>query len=252
MKKSLEVDGSRLEVFGPMVALAELANANGSEEILEKMKAVAQAASACEYAMFGMRVTSRYLPEALQCVARDYPVEFSQRYFDNGWILLDPTVAHCQISTAPLVWRREMYPRGSELLYEEARAAGLEHGISIAFHETSDVKSMISFARDKPFHDRELTYLQALAQVTIACAHLAAKRTAVPRLIESLRNKLTPRELQCLELLCDGKSNGVIAQVLGISEGTVEFHLRKLYDKLKVTTRYQAMAAGLQLLQSYA
>lgn len=249
MAKLLEVDGSRLEVFGPMVALAELANADGSDDILRKMKAVAQAASACEYAMFGMRLTSRYLPEALQCVARDYPVEFSQRYFDNGWIAVDPTVAHCQTSTLPLVWNRDMYAGQSERLYEEARAAGIEHGISVAFHESADVKSMISFARDKPFDERELTYLQSLAQVTIACAHLAAKRTAVPGLIESLRNRLKPRELQCLELLCDGKSNGIIAQVLGISEGTVEFHLRRLYDKLKVSTRYQAMAAGLQLLR---
>lgn len=252
MNKSVAVDGSRLEVFGPMVALAELANADGADEILRRMKHVAYEASACEYAMFGMQVTSRYMPEPLTCVARDYPAGFSQRYFDSGWMLLDPTVAHCQVSTEPLIWRPDMYRAQSEVLLEESRAAGLEHGISIAYHESADVKSMISFARDKPFDEREMTYLLSLAQVTIACAHLAAKRTAVPKLVESLRNKLTRRELQCIELLCEGKSNSVMAQILGISEGTIEFHLRRLYDKLKVTTRYQAMATGLQLLQGYA
>lgn len=251
MDRSVEVDGSRLEVFGPMVALAELANADGADEILRKMKHVAFEASACEYAMFGMQVTSRYMPEPLTCVARDYPAGFSERYFNSGWMLLDPTVAHCQVSTEPLVWRPDMYSGKSEVLLEGARAAGLEHGISVAYHESADVKSMISFARDKPFDDREIRYLLSLAQVTIACAHLAAKRTAIPRLVESLRNKLSPRELQCIELLCEGKSNSVMAQIMGISEGTIEFHLRRLYDKLKVATRYQAMAVGLQLLQGY-
>jgi LuxR family quorum-sensing transcriptional regulator LasR len=247
----VEVDGSRLEVFGPVVALAELANANGGEDIIAKMKRVAAAASTCEHAMFGMQVASRYLPETLQLVVRDYPAGFSQWYFESGMVMHDPTVAHCQRTMEALVWTPQMYTPESMPLYEEARAAGLEYGISVAYHESGEVKSMISFARDRPFDERELKYHVALAHTTIACAHLAAKRTAIPQLVESLRGKLTPREQWCMELLCEGKSNSVMAQLMGISEATVEFHLRNLYDKLKVTTRYQAMAAGLQLLQGY-
>lgn len=252
MERSLEVDGSRLEVFGPVVALAELANAQGGDDIIAKMKRVADAASACDYAMFGMQVSSRYLPETLQLVVRDYPDAFSQWYYAQGMIAHDPTVAHCQTSTQALVWTPEMYPEGASELYERSQAAGLGYGLSLALHESGEVKSMISFARDKPFDARELHYHIALAQATIACAHMAAKRTAIPALVDAFRGKLTGRELSCLELLCEGKSNSVMAQLLRISEGTVEFHLRNLYDKLKVTTRYQAMAAGLQLLQGRA
>lgn len=250
--KAIDVDGHTLDAYGPVVALAELANAQGGDDIIAKMKRVAEAASACEYAMFGMQVQSRHLPEMLQIVVRDYPEDFSQWYFEKGMVMRDPTVAHCQVSTEALVWSHRMYSPQNIELYEEAQAAGLGYGLSVAYHESGEIKSMMSFARDKPFTDRELKFHVSLAQVTIACAHLAAKRTAIPALVEAVRGRLTRREVSCLELLCEGKSNGVIAQLLNVSEATVDFHLRNLYAKLKVTSRYQAVAAGLILLQSPA
>jgi DNA-binding CsgD family transcriptional regulator len=51
---------------------------------------------------------------------------------------------------------------------------------------------------------------------------------------------LSKRELQVAKLLVEGKSNKQIAQALGISEGTVEYHLTSIYNKLGVSSRVEA------------
>lgn len=55
---------------------------------------------------------------------------------------------------------------------------------------------------------------------------------------------LTDRESQILQMVCEGKGNRMIAQRLGLSEGTIKSHLRNLYRKLKVQTRAEAAAYG--------
>ena len=62
---------------------------------------------------------------------------------------------------------------------------------------------------------------------------------------------LTPREQQVLELLSDGLTMRQIATRLGISPRTVETHVSKLYRKLGVRTRVQAVsrAAALGLVE---
>jgi DNA-binding NarL/FixJ family response regulator len=54
------------------------------------------------------------------------------------------------------------------------------------------------------------------------------------------------REVQVLELLCEGKSNKEIAAALAISEETVKTHLKRLYEKLGVSDRAQAVAIALR------
>lgn len=52
---------------------------------------------------------------------------------------------------------------------------------------------------------------------------------------------LTRRERQILALLCDGNANAHIADELAISEKTVRNHLSRLYEKLGVHSRAEAM-----------
>jgi len=51
---------------------------------------------------------------------------------------------------------------------------------------------------------------------------------------------LTPREVEVLRLLAQGKSNRELARDLGISEGTVKLHVHHLLRKLGVRSRTQA------------
>jgi len=58
---------------------------------------------------------------------------------------------------------------------------------------------------------------------------------------------LTPRERQVLEFLGGGMTIGQIASRLGISPRTVETHVAKLYRKLGVRTRVQAISRAATL-----
>lgn len=55
------------------------------------------------------------------------------------------------------------------------------------------------------------------------------------------REALTPREEEVLRLLASGGTNKEIAQVLFISEKTVKSHLNRIFRKLNVTRRLQAI-----------
>jgi len=57
---------------------------------------------------------------------------------------------------------------------------------------------------------------------------------------------LTAREREVFELLSRGYQNHFIAQVLGISENTVKFHVASIYAKLEVSTRAEAVRAGVR------
>jgi DNA-binding NarL/FixJ family response regulator len=51
---------------------------------------------------------------------------------------------------------------------------------------------------------------------------------------------LSPREREILELLAQGFPNKEIAHRVGVSDGTVRWHLRHVYDKLHVRSRTEA------------
>jgi len=59
-------------------------------------------------------------------------------------------------------------------------------------------------------------------------------------------HELTPRELEVLKLLVRGLTNREIAQVLGNSENTVRNHTIRIFAKLYVSDRAEAVSAALQ------
>jgi DNA-binding NarL/FixJ family response regulator len=58
--------------------------------------------------------------------------------------------------------------------------------------------------------------------------------------VNPLAAKLTPRELDMLKKLCEGKANKEIARDLGIQEPTVKLHMKTLYRKIDAHNRTQA------------
>jgi two-component system nitrate/nitrite response regulator NarL len=61
------------------------------------------------------------------------------------------------------------------------------------------------------------------------------------------RPRLTPRETEVLQALCDGKTNKEIARLLNLSEPTIKLHVKTLCRRLGVTNRTQAVMAALSL-----
>jgi DNA-binding NarL/FixJ family response regulator len=60
------------------------------------------------------------------------------------------------------------------------------------------------------------------------------------------REDLTARELEVLELIRDGNRNKQIADHLGISEATVNFHIKNIVEKLEANDRTHAVTIALR------
>ena len=69
-----------------------------------------------------------------------------------------------------------------------------------------------------------------------AVAAKLAERNTLP--------ELTPRELEVLKLLAEGKPNKLIAAAMSISDVTVKSHVRGIFTKLNVLTRTEAIAVA--------
>jgi NarL family two-component system response regulator LiaR len=58
---------------------------------------------------------------------------------------------------------------------------------------------------------------------------------------------ITPREFEVLQLIAEGLSTRQMADRLSVSDNTVKTHCSRLFDKLGVNRRTQAVQAGKQL-----
>lgn len=63
---------------------------------------------------------------------------------------------------------------------------------------------------------------------------------------EPLPERLTPREIEVLELVAEGRPNRAIADRLGISDQTVKFHLASISGKLGAANRTDAVRRGVR------
>jgi DNA-binding NarL/FixJ family response regulator len=58
--------------------------------------------------------------------------------------------------------------------------------------------------------------------------------------------ELTPRELEVLQLIRDGHKNKQVADVLSISENTVNFHIKNIVQKLRANDRTHAVTIAVR------
>lgn len=98
--------------------------------------------------------------------------------------------------------------------------------------------------KDAPPHE-------LLAAVRAAAAGESALAPVIAsRLLDRLRAprvSLSPREIQVLELVADGRSNADVAAALFVSEATVKSHLVHVFSKLDASSRTAAVSAARRL-----
>ncbi len=88
--------------------------------------------------------------------------------------------------------------------------------------------------------------IEAIRQV--AQGRLVFPRAAQRLLVSARRNdvsrtdNLSPREMDVLCLVAEGLTNPDIAKTLTVSGNTVRFHLKNIFEKLKVSNRTEAAA----------
>ena len=90
---------------------------------------------------------------------------------------------------------------------------------------------------------RTLSFTDAVSEARAIAASPAAQPHQVP-LVDGFG--LTPRELDVLRLLVEGRSDREIAEALYIGTRTVQTHVANLFAKLGVNARAEAAAVAVR------
>lgn len=161
--------------------------------------------------------------------------------------MADPVYRHIISSPRPVIYDQEVYvAAGVPELWDTQAPFGYKAGIALAMN-VNGARMSFGFDRDaKPPKDADRrAYLVAQVSMIVSYAQDTHK------LLLDAQDKgsgLSPQRLQVLRLIAEGKSDGVIAQILGTSKHNVNFHLRKIYEALGVSTRVQAAVKAAKYL----
>lgn len=114
---------------------------------------------------------------------------------------------------------------------------------------------MVRVFADDPWHLHDLletlvarktpispAYLQTILKAGVKTAPVPTKQTSTEGDL-----RLSQREAQILRLLAEGHSNKELSRKLFVTENTVETHLRRIYNKLGIRSRTQAVARAMEV-----
>lgn len=161
-----------------------------------------------------------------------YPEAWQQRYARQAYLATDPSVALAQASRAPLVWSDTLFAATPQL-WSEAQSFGLCVGWAQSSMDASGVAGMLTLARGhERLSDAELAHRTPALRWLVHTAHWSLSRLLRERGTGDPRPSLTAREVEVLQWTADGKTAGEIADLLNLSDHTVQFHLKNAIVKL--------------------
>jgi DNA-binding NarL/FixJ family response regulator len=139
-------------------------------------------------------------------------------------------------------------------LHNEAETMNIPFIFLTAKGERTDVRGGMNLGADdyltKPVDKAEL--LRAV-RARLARVEQLGKREFQPDFTSHeplMKLGLSPRVAEALLWVAQGKTNGDIAQILGISESTVKKHLLEIFQTLGVETRSAATLRAIETLAS--
>lgn len=202
-----------------------------------------------DYCAYGLRMP---LPLARPKTAMfsNYPAVWQARYQAQEYQAIDPTVRHAMRSPSPVVWSDDLFAPAREL-WEEARSFGLQAGLAHTCRDAGGMGGMLTLARA----GESVTTAEWQAKAChilwlVQAVHLSMIRVVALKLQPEIAVPLSRREVETLRWTGEGKTSGEIADILNITERTVNFHISKAMAKLNAVNKTAAVlqAAMLGLL----
>ncbi len=172
----------------------------------------------------------------------DNNIEWCNTYQKNNFQYIDPVITCSLSQRKPFNWKSipsliELNKKQSDFL-GIAGEMGLKEGASIGSLNSRQISQELSITS---------VYGCSLNQEKLAVLELINDVSSKP--LSQLVNpiiKLTPRELEVIAWSAEGKSSWEIGIICSISERTVKFHFKNIYQKLGVQNRAQAIVSAIR------
>lgn len=218
--------------------LSRMRLASTEQQLFEVAKVEAQRIG-FNHCAYGLRLPLR-LTEPKTMMLNTYSFEWQQRYISEGYLAIDPTVRHGSKSLIPLVWTEDVFSKTREF-WEDARAHGLRYGWAQSCIDMQGIRGMLTLARcTESLSEEELKengyQMVWLTQVV----HLCMCDLISARMLPETAIRLSVREKDVLRWSAEGKTSGEIADIINITERTVNFHIAKSMEKLNCVNKTAA------------
>ncbi|PHV13238.1 LuxR family transcriptional regulator [Chitinimonas sp. BJB300] len=220
------------------VYIDQFASAKSETEVFNQMQRIARELG-FEHCAYGMRLP---LPVSNQrfFMMSDYPEHWVQRYVENNYFDIDPTVLHGLTETTPLLWSADQ-PASQAEFWEEARLHKLRHGWCMPAQGKYGLIGLLSLVRsadaitpvERDEKELRMTWLTRLV-------HGAMSQQLAPQLMPECEAELTTREREVLKWTSTGKTYTEIGLILAIDGRTVKFHLVNAMRKLNSANKTEA------------
>jgi DNA-binding CsgD family transcriptional regulator len=178
------------------------------------------------------------------------PSEYSEALRSREDSLRDPVLARLKRTSVPFVYDQDTYvSAGAADLWETQAVFGYRTGVAVALHLPDYRHFILGLDREEPLplNDARLARLMADLQLMAVHAQDAAVRLLTQAPAKPPSPRLSAREIEILRWTMEGKSAWAVGELLSISEHTVNYYLRRVFQKLDVSSKHQAVLRALAL-----
>ncbi|MDQ8907743.1 LuxR family transcriptional regulator AbaR [Acinetobacter nosocomialis] len=217
------------------------------DELFEVVKSTASKLG-FDYCAYGMQ-SPLSIAEPKTIMLNNYPQAWQKRYIEQRYVKVDPTVQHCMVSLQPLVWSSQNAETQEEKdFWEEARSYGLNVGWAQSSRDFIGTRGMLTLARST----NQLSEKEQKAQYTNMYWLTQTVHSSIAKIVNDVEFSqfnlyLTNREKEALRWTAEGKTSAEIAQIIGVTERTVNFHLCNSMQKLNVNNKISAAIRAVML-----
>jgi DNA-binding CsgD family transcriptional regulator len=203
-----------------------------SDDLADILKAIASEVGLLHIAHLRFAADKNANTSLLSAVVT-YPREWQARYFLKQYFAIDPVIKHGRTALLPFDWESLARddPASLDFFADAERHNVGRHGLSIPVRNRKNAYSLVSFTSDVPrlewecFKRNNMTFLQHLSALIDSAA--SANSKLPPPAVH-----LSRREEQCLIWAARGKTHQEVAEILGLSPGSVKTHLDTARHKL--------------------
>lgn len=195
-----------------------------------------------EFTLYGYTKSAYNKRRNAQVVNLSNPEEWAREYTQKNYLQHDPVMHETErrlISGGNVTfiywdaYEWQLSPQQQQVI-DRRKYFGLNYGCSIfANSHKKDFAYLISFASRTRTADARVE-----AITTMIATHLLATRKRLEMSI--LVGSLTKKERKVAHQMMQGKTNHIIATELKITDNTVKFHIKNIFEKLQVNNRLQA------------
>lgn len=182
----------------------------------------------------------------------NYPKAWLVKYMTDHFERLDPVAKAVQGRSNYVLWQ-DVRDQAADF-FAHADEHGLSYGISMPVAGFGTELHNINLARTEQVTAEEVRdtefFIRNMAHYTGEQLLRILETEKIEREKESGKKgeaDLSPREVECLRWVADGKTSWEIATILEIAERTVIFHLQNAKRKLGAAGRHQAAVKAASL-----